>query len=200
MRLNPCTWLRGLALLRHPPLVADLSRRLEQLRRIASLRAANPGAKIKADVQLLGDDLTRIRLGPGSIVSDGAILACGNAADGTGQIEIGAGTYIGEYNNLRAGGGDIRIGENCLISQFCTLVASNHAHALGMPIKSQGNDPARAGVVIGNDVWLGAGCAILPGVVIGDGAVVAANAVVTRSIPSQEIWGGVPARKLGERQ
>jgi len=200
MRLSFLTWLRGLALLRHPQLVADFGHRLEQLRRVAALRAANPGAKVKADLRLLGDDFSHIRLGPGSIVSAGTILTCGNAADGPGQIEVGAGTYIGECNNLRAGGGDIRIGENCLISQFCTLVASNHARARGMPIKLQGNDPMRVGVVIGNDVWLGAGCVILPGVVIGEGAIVAANAVVTRSIPSQEIWGGVPARKLGERQ
>jgi len=54
-------------------------------------------------------------------------------------------------------------------------------------------------VVIGRDVWIGCHVVVLPGVTIGDHAVVAAGAVVTKSIPSGEMWGGVPAKKIGER-
>lgn len=52
---------------------------------------------------------------------------------------------------------------------------------------------------IGNDVWLGHGAIILPGVTIGHGAVVAAGGVVTRDVPDYAIVGGVPARKIRDR-
>jgi acetyltransferase-like isoleucine patch superfamily enzyme len=55
-------------------------------------------------------------------------------------------------------------------------------------------------IIIGENVWLGCNVAVLKGANIGDGAVVAAGAVVTKSIPPYEIWGGVPAKKIGERK
>ena len=51
-------------------------------------------------------------------------------------------------------------------------------------------------VVIGNDVWIGGNCTILPGVTIGDNVVVAAGAVVTKDVPPNSLVGGVPARAL----
>jgi acetyltransferase-like isoleucine patch superfamily enzyme len=56
-----------------------------------------------------------------------------------------------------------------------------------------------AEVIIGNDVWIGANSILLKGVKISDGAVVGAGSVVTRSIPSYEIWAGIPAKKISER-
>lgn len=53
--------------------------------------------------------------------------------------------------------------------------------------------------VIGNDVWLGAECLIMPGIKIADGAVIAARAVVTKNIGPYEIWGGNPARLIKKR-
>jgi acetyltransferase-like isoleucine patch superfamily enzyme len=50
------------------------------------------------------------------------------------------------------------------------------------------------------DVWLGCHVVVLMGVKIGRGAVVAAGAIVNKNIPSYEIWGGVPAKKIGERK
>jgi len=52
---------------------------------------------------------------------------------------------------------------------------------------------------IGNDVWLGAGVVVLRGVTIGDGCIVAANAVVTKDLPPYTICGGLPARVLRQR-
>jgi len=49
---------------------------------------------------------------------------------------------------------------------------------------------------VGANVWVGANCVLLPGVTIGDNALIAAGSVVTRDVPPNEIWGGVPARKL----
>ena len=54
-------------------------------------------------------------------------------------------------------------------------------------------------VLIGKDAWIGANVTILKGISIGDGAIIGANAVVTRNIPPYEIWGGVPAKFLKNR-
>jgi maltose O-acetyltransferase len=67
----------------------------------------------------------------------------------------------------------------------------------GIPMRLQ---PLKSAPVrIGNDVWIGARCIILPGVTIGDGAVLAAGAVVTRAVPANAIMGGVPAKVLKYR-
>lgn len=194
------TWLRGLWLLRHPELIKDLGERRRQLQELRAAASSNPGAKLGSQVRLLAYESGRLRLDAGATVCDGTVLSFGDHNNGRGRIEIGERSWIGQYNNLRAGGGDIRIGKDCLISQFCTLVATNHAHQRGKPIQSQGADPGRIGVTLGDDVWLGAGCAVMPGVAIGDGAIVGANAVVTGSIPANEIWAGVPARKIADRE
>jgi acetyltransferase-like isoleucine patch superfamily enzyme len=63
-----------------------------------------------------------------------------------------------------------------------------------------GSDPIEEGSIhIGSDVWLGDQVSVMSGVKIGDGAVVAHRAVVTRDIGPYEIWGGVPARKIRDR-
>ena len=52
---------------------------------------------------------------------------------------------------------------------------------------------------IGSDCWIGVGSTILKGVNIGDGSVIAAGSIVTKSIPSFEIWGGNPAKFIKKR-
>ncbi|HEY0160848.1 MAG TPA: acyltransferase [Thermoanaerobaculia bacterium] len=188
--------LRGLWLLRSPL----LRRRLGELRvheeQVEELRRRF-GARIDSDVVLHGTE--HLRLGRNCLIAKGTVLATGDPLNGFGTLSIGANTYVGEYNNLRASaGGEIVIGDDCLISQFCTVVGANHD-------TSRSADMARVpavgeGVRVGNGVWLGAGAALLPGVTIGEGAVVGANAVVTRPVPAYEIWGGSPARKIGERR
>lgn len=54
-------------------------------------------------------------------------------------------------------------------------------------------------VIVGNDVWIGINTVIMDGVKIGDGAVIAANAVVTKDIPPYQVWGGVPAKFIKQR-
>lgn len=193
-------WLRGILLLRHADVVRDIGERRQRRLEVSSLSRDCPGSKVSQAVRLLGYQAGRIRLGERSSVGDGSILSCGDSENGYGEIHVGAGSWIGQYNNLRAGGGSIRIGKDCLISQFCTLVASNHGIGRNAPIRSQSPAEDRRGITIGDDVWLGSGVAVMPGVCIGDGAVVGANAVVTRDVPPYEIWAGVPARRIGVRE
>jgi acetyltransferase-like isoleucine patch superfamily enzyme len=109
------------------------------------------------------------------------------------MLVVGRRTAINEFNNIRAAGGTIRIGDDCLISQFVSIIASNHSVDTPDPIRDQPWDTQKTGVEIGNGVWIGAHAAIMPGVRIGDGSVVAAGAVVTRDVPPRAVVAGVPA-------
>ena len=116
-----------------------------------------------------------------------------------GMLRVGNNVYFGQYNNIRASGGPIVIGDNCLISQFVSIIASGHQTSASLTINRQPPTRDAVGVTIGNDVWLGAGSIILPGVQIGDGAVVGAGAVVTENVPANAIYVGVPAKFLRSR-
>ena len=191
--------LRGAWLLRSPL----LRRRLGELRaheeQLESLRTRF-GAKIHSDVVLHGVDQGTLDLAKGAILEKGTIVALGDPLNGYGTIAIGARTWVGEYNNLRASAGcDLTIGEDCLVSQYCSLIGANHDTARGVTMAKVPAIRTNGGVRVGNGVWLGAGATLLPGSTIGDGAVIAANAVVKGEVPAFEIWGGTPARKLGER-
>jgi acetyltransferase-like isoleucine patch superfamily enzyme len=108
------------------------------------------------------------------------------------HVFLGAGC---EFNFKRG----ITIGSHCLIASGCRFV--DHDHQWGrrdVPVASQTDGP-EAPVTLEDDVWLGTNVVVLKGVTIGRGAIVAAGAIVTHSIPAHEIWGGVPARKIGAR-
>ena len=68
-----------------------------------------------------------------------------------------------------------------------------------IPMRGQGSTPARK-VTVSSDVWIGARVIILPGVTIGQGAIIAAGAVVTKDVPPFSVVGGVPARVIKFRK
>jgi acetyltransferase-like isoleucine patch superfamily enzyme len=139
-------------------------------------------------------------LARGVSIEKGTILALGDKFNGYGALTIGINTWIGQYNNLRMSkDAHISIGEGCLISQFCSLIAANHVVDRYIPIQKSPCDTRKTGITIGNDVWLGAGVTVLPGVVLGEGVVIGANSVVNSSVAPYEIWAGTPAHRVGER-
>lgn len=83
------------------------------------------------------------------------------------------------------------------ISSGCKFIDHNHGIKIGQLIGPQPS--SGEAITIEEDVWLGVNVVVLKGVIIGKGAVVGAGAVVNKSIPSNEIWGGVPAKKIGIR-
>ena len=93
----------------------------------------------------------------------------------------------------------IEIGADCLLASGCKFIDHDHGTSTREMPMNQQTTGAEAEIVLEDDVWLGANVVVLKGVRIGRGAIVAAGAVVTRSVPGFEIWGGVPARRLGER-
>lgn len=114
------------------------------------------------------------------------------------SIVLHDGVFVGfgcEFNVRRR----VEIGADCLIASGCKFI--DHDHGTGrrdVPMREQAGG-AEAEVVVGCDVWIGANVVVLKGVHIGRGAIVAAGAVVTKDIGEYEIWGGVPACRLGER-
>jgi len=88
--------------------------------------------------------------------------------------------------------GGVTIGDRTLVGYGTQILSRNHRiPPLPEPIFTSGHKSGP--VVIGADVWIGAGCIILPGARIGDNAVVAAGSVVTKDVPAGAIVGGVPA-------
>ena len=108
--------------------------------------------------------------------------------------DCGKNTTVGKNVFINAGcrfqdQGGITIGDGCLIGHNAVLATLNHGMS---PDDRASLYPAP--IVLGKKVWLGANVTVLPGVTIGDNAVVAAGAVVTKDVPAGAIVGGVPAR------
>lgn len=152
----------------------------------------------------------RIRLGRGVMIEQGVLLDAKtrqsvgiSVGDRTsirygarldtgyeGSITIGCGSMIaGEL----LGSGGISVGDGVLMAKGARVVSGNHVFDdPDAPIHAQGIDASP--VTVGDDVWLAAGSLVLPGITIGDGAVVGGNAVVTKDVPAGAVVVGVPAR------
>lgn len=109
---------------------------------------------------------------------------------------------VGEYTNLNPYTviyGQVSIGKYNLIAPGAMLAGGNHAFAdPDVPILFQGNF-SKGGIVIEDDVWIGANAVIVDGVRVGKGAIVGAGAVVTKDVEPYAIVGGVPAKFIRYR-
>ena len=134
-----------------------------------------------------------IEIGAGSIVMHGAILHVYNFRDmKQSGIQIGRDSLIGEYSVIRGQGG-VHIGDRVYTSPFTQIIAVNHIFDdPNRPFTEQGI--TAEGIIIEDDVWIGASAVITDGVTVGRGAVVAAGAVVTKDVPPHTVVGGVPAK------
>lgn len=138
-----------------------------------------------------------IEIGANSIVMHGAVLHVYNFRDlPHAGIKIGRDSLVGEYSVIRGQGG-VTIGDRVYTSPFTQIIAVNHIFDdPKRPFVEQGI--TAEGIVIEDDVWLGAGAVITDGVRVGKGAVVAAGAVVTKDVPPHTVVAGVPAKVIKE--
>ena len=142
-----------------------------------------------ARVRFLGP--VRLFIGSHSALFDDVILS------GVGEVHIGDRSTIG-HNSVLVSRERIQIGNDCMLAAFCYVLDVDHEFDdPAAPIPQQGLRVKP--VVVGNDVWVGAGSFILRGVTIGDGAVVAANSVVTEDVPPYTVVAGSPARVIKKR-
>ncbi len=162
--------------------------------------------KIYRDAKVINSDLeNNVSIGDFSIVrysklSDNVEIGRRNTID---TAKIDKNTYTGEFCIIK----HCDIGKYCAISWNVSIGGANHdIHNISItPMSRIFKDEKLEyksfddSIHIGNDVWIAAGAHILRGVKIGDGAVIAANAVVTHDVEPYSIVGGVPAKKISQR-
>jgi len=115
-----------------------------------------------------------------------------------GNVSINECTYINEGSRIDTGpNASIKIGKHCAIGRYVRITAKSHdlkrptTDAFHKEILHKESD-----VIIGDYVWIGDKALILPGVIIGDFAIIGANSVVTTNVKAFEVVGGVPARHI----
>jgi acetyltransferase-like isoleucine patch superfamily enzyme len=139
-------------------------------------------------------------IGESAVIENGTIISIFDDPKGDGKpsgLRIGYKTYIGENCNIRACGGDIKIGDKCLIGHEVSMIASNHSRQdASQNLMEAPWDKNKTGIYIGNNVWIGCKAILLPGIKIGDSATVAAGAVVTKDVKEGDTVGGIPAKVI----
>ena len=158
----------------------------------------SPTAKVSALADI--EDSTR---GTRIVIEDGVMIDAFvkiKPAGGSGDVIIGAGSYINSGCVLYTGHG-IRIGANVLIAANCTLAPTNHEiRDRSRLIREQGFSPSRGGIIIEDDVWVGANSVLLDGAILRRGCIVGAGSVVREELPEYSINVGSPARTVSWRK
>jgi virginiamycin A acetyltransferase len=139
---------------------------------------------------------TLIQVGPRTVIDSFVKI---KPAGGMGDVVIGADCAINSGTVIYTGNG-VRIGDAVAIAANCTLAPTNHAIAdRDRLIRDQGFQPSKGGIVIEDDVWLGANVVLLDGAILRKGCVIAAGSVVRGEVEAYAIYAGAPARRIGER-
>lgn len=130
------------------------------------------------------------------------LKSCGKKINTERHAYFSPNVSIGDYSGI---GVNARIHGTCIIGSYvmmgedCIIITRNHQHASSnIPMMQQGFEAERP-VIIDDDVWIGDRVTILPGVHIGTGSIIAAGAVVTKSVPCYSIAAGVPAKVIKKR-
>jgi virginiamycin A acetyltransferase len=146
---------------------------------------------------------TRIIIGDGVVIDSFVKI---KPAGGMGDLEIGQGTVINSGVAIYTGNG-IRIGANVLIAANCVLSPTSHEfRSRNSLIREQGFVPrspllgGRMGIVIEDDVLIGAGCVVLEGAYIRRGAVITTGSVIKKDLDEYGIYSGTPLRCIGYRR
>ena len=152
--------------------------------------------RLSARLSALGfDDLPTLRAAfselIGKPVDDRFMLIPPFSTDCGLNTTIGANVFINQGCHFMDMGG-ITIGDDVMIGPKVNLISAGHP----LSPSERRNGIVAKPIIIGNNVWIGAAATILAGVTIGENAVIAAGAVVSRDVPADTLAAGVPARVL----
>ena len=162
----------------------------------------------------------KIHIGDGVVIDENVLLdAKGETNEG---IHIGANSYIGRNSIISRKNGDIQLGENANVGWNCTIAATSririgkdniiaaYTYIIGggnyrfddidVPMCQAYDHTGKGGVELQDDVWLGSHVAVLDGVTIERGSVVASGSTVTKSLPAMSVNVGSPARTVRQRR
>lgn len=163
-----------------PQSAQEYLRAIELTRELAQLEATDQHGYRRIVEELLGSVGEDVNIRPPLSVDYGK------------NIHIGAGTFI-NFNLTALDVVEIRIGRNCQIGPNVQLLTPTHP--LDPDLRRDGLE-AGAPITIGDNVWLGGGVIVCPGVTIGDNSVIGAGGVVTKDIPANSVAVGNPARVI----
>lgn len=159
---------------------------------IASSARVSPLADIEDSVRG-----TRIVIGAHSVIDSFVKV---KPVGGSGDLLIGEHVVINSGCVLYTGQG-IKIGNHVAIAANCTFAPVNHAYKdKSRPIREQGFLLGKGGIVIEDDVWIGANCVLLDGAILRRGCVLGAGSIVRGELAAYTVYAGQPLRVLGVRQ
>lgn len=139
---------------------------------------------------------TLINIGDGSVIDSFVKI---KPAGGVGNVDIGNFVTINSGCVLYTGNG-IKIGNHVAIAANCTFAPVNHAYEdRSRLIREQGFKPSKGGIIVEDDVWIGANCVLLDGARLRQGCVVAAGSTVRGELAAYRIYAGSPLVVVGER-
>ena len=148
------------------------------------------GCFIAPEAALFGEPGRPVVVGDGCAIAAQAFLH--------GPVTLAKGVSVNAGARLDGGAKGISVGEGTRIASGAAIYAFDHRMAPDREIRAQ---PVRSkGIVIGADCWIGANAGITDGVRVGDHAIVAMGAVVTKDVPDWAIVAGVPAAVIGDRR
>lgn len=133
----------------------------------------------------------------GDSIGDKFITAASVEVISRGSLQVGNNVNINSYSRVVALN-RITIGNNVIIAKFVSILDHDHAYELNAEKKLHFDGYEVKSITIGNNVWIGDKVTILKGVKIGDNVIVAANSVVSRSVPPNSIVAGIPAKVIKE--
>ena len=159
----------------------------------------------------------KISIGDNTVIDDNCVLDA--KGEGNNGIFIGRNVFIGRNSILYCQNGDIyiddhtNIGSNCqifsakfvkigkkvLVGAYSYFVGGGHKFDnINIPMIDQGREAK--GIILKDDVWVGAGVKVLDGLIVNESSILGTGAVVTKDVPMYSIVGGIPAKVIKDRR